>query len=114
MNLMAITRVLPCRTGIVKAGTIGVGGSIGIAEKSVAISNTREVRVGIGICEARRAIAARLYTRRGDFTTRRKVGKRTVVLSAGSIDSLPPESSLLRGFVHVARFPAAPFPPGTY
>jgi hypothetical protein len=51
-----------------KAGTIGVGGSIGIAEKSIAVSNTREVRVGIGICETRRAIAARLYTRTGGIS----------------------------------------------
>jgi hypothetical protein len=34
---------------------------LGIAEKSIAVSNTREVRVGIGVCETRRAIAARLY-----------------------------------------------------
>jgi hypothetical protein len=43
---------------------------------------------------------------------RRGLANLRVVQSQGSIDSPSPESSPLRGFVHVARFPAVSFPRG--
>ena len=45
---------------------------------------------------------------------RQIVGNLMVAPNAGSIDSLAPARSPLRGFVYVAPLPRAPFPPGTW